>query len=492
MKKGLCFVLTLAFLFPFLLAPVAAEGETEPVLQEGERQEGGGEAAEPVNEPGAEAGEGQEAVPVESLFSEEDLPAEYMVMDARTGDVLFAKNEHGKKMMGSMSSLMTAGLILQKYSAKDKISSPANFGTPPGVSIAVDSEEEFSVEQLIHALILSSANDVAETLAIAHSGSSKDFVKAMNDKALDLGLSETVFVSPYHLEDAGQLSSVNDVALMLKEVMKYELFRTASLTTEYSIPPTNKKSEERNYIRQTNAFLLDNGELIDYMGTQVTIFDPEVKLANLDVFSDGTYLMYTGTEDEKMPLLFVSAGAGNASTAYSKQKALMEKARTEYASYTLLVKGELVDKWESKNEKEGSLNMVAETNLSIILPKSINLEKDLVREVKRRDLTNVVVEKDVVIGELIFKYNGREVGKVNLVAEGGTGDSGFLGALSDEKTPKTPFEMLMSVAGLIIKIVLIFLIWTYVVARHRERLRRKRNRNNVSDMRDYKNQRNQY
>ncbi len=400
-----------------------------------------------------------------------DLPDEYIVMDAETGDVLIGVNQNNKVMAGSMTSIMTSLLLLENGNEQDKVTSPSSFATPPGSSIAIDVSEEFTIEQLIHALVLSSANDAAMTLAYHKANSLEDFVQMMNDKAASLEMKDTVFASVYTSEIAEQMTSVNDVAIMLKEAMKFSCFRKAYSAKEYVIPPTNKKDVARNYIKQTNSYLLDNGAVMDYMGSVANIYDKDVLEADLSIFSNGKYIMFTSINFKKMPLIFVSSGSGDSNIAYAKHKALMEKIKNEYASYTVIQKGELAGSLELKDKEKTKIKMFAAKNVDVILPKNIDIKTELIKEVNKRDLTNVVIDKGTKLGELVLKFQGRELAKVDLVSDNSMGKSSFLGDISDVKE-ETPFEKVMSFAGLIIKILLIILIWTFVVAKRRERLRK--------------------
>ncbi len=417
-----------------------------------------------------------------------DLPDEYIVMDAETGDVLLGVNQNNKVMAGSMTSIMTSLLILENGNEQDKVTSPSSFATPAGSSIAIDVAEEFTVEQLIHALVLSSANDAAMTLAYHKANSLEDFVKMMNDKASSLEMKDTVFVSAYVSEIAEQMTSVNDVALMLKEAMKFSCFRKAYSAQEYVIPPTNKKDIARNYIKQTNLFLIDNGSTMDYMGTVASIYDKDVLEADLSVFNTGKYIMFTSINFKKMPLIFVSSGNGTAQVAYAKHKALMEKVKNEYASYTVVQKGELAGNLELKDKDKTKIKMFAAKNVDVILPKNVDIKTEVTKEVKKRDLTNVVIDKGTKLGELVLKFQGRELATVDLVSDNSMEQSSFLGDISDVKE-KTPFEKVMSFAGLIIKILLIILIWTFVVARRREKLRKASTDKKANTVIDFKTKR---
>ncbi len=421
-----------------------------------------------------------------SEFTADDLPDKYVVIDAVSSEVILSLNEHDKVKAGSMPGVLTSLIMLKDNALDSKIVSPENFTTPEGPSIAVDTNEEFTLEQLLYAILLNSANDASKTIAIHKSGSVEDFTLLLNEKAKELNMNDTKFISPLDIQSEDQITSVYDVAVLLKNAMNYSSFKEIIASESYIIPPTNKKDVDRNYIKQTNLFMLNNGEVMDYMDNTVNIYDAEVKGGKLDVFVDGKYLMYTYVESSQMPLIFVSYGSADSKTAYSKQKALMQKVKEEYTSYNLVVKGSVQGEIQVNPDEELKLNMLASQNISAILPKSIDIEKDIKKTIEKVDLTNKAILKDMKLGELSLTYDGKEIAKIDLVAETGLENESFVGDLSKVEQKMSVIEIFLAILFFIIKIVIIIFLWLFLLIITRGRRKKKNIHNNVSDLNEYK------
>ena len=123
------------------------------------------------------------------------------------------------------------------------------------------------MEQMLHALLLPSANDAALAIAKHVGGSIENFISMMNQKASELGALDTNFVNPNGLHDDRHVSSAYDLALIGRYAMSNETIRSIVDKVTYEIPPTNIKTETR-YFKTTNK-LLFSSELIDKNGELV-------------------------------------------------------------------------------------------------------------------------------------------------------------------------------------------------------------------------------
>src|SRR5690606_21175046 len=126
-----------------------------------------------------------------------------------------------------------------------------------------------SLEDLLYALMVESANDAALAIAKHISGSIEEFVKLMNEKAKELGALNTNFVNPNGLPHEDHVTTAYDLALMAKYAMENETFRNIVKNYTYTIPVTNKKTQERN-LWSSNR-LLYSTERINVDGVQTTI-----------------------------------------------------------------------------------------------------------------------------------------------------------------------------------------------------------------------------
>ena len=159
-----------------------------------------------------------------------DAPA-VVLMDLASGQILYQRAAATARPVASLTKLMTALLVLEAEDGRldrtVRVDPAAVFGRGEygaGSSLALRPGERLSVRGLLAGLLLGSANDAAEALAIEESGSVGAFVAAMNERASALGMEETTFASPHGLEDRG-LSSASDVLTLLREVRRHATFR---------------------------------------------------------------------------------------------------------------------------------------------------------------------------------------------------------------------------------------------------------------------------
>ncbi len=159
-----------------------------------------------------------------------EAPAAVLV-DLGAGQVLFRRAPDQARPMASLTKLMTALLVLEKEKGRLdrtlRVHPDAVFGRNDyggGSTLGLRSGEPVSVRDLLAGLLLGSANDAAEALAIDGSGSVPAFVRRMNARAKSLGMSRTRFASPHGLDDRGR-SSAADLVLLLRAALRDPTFR---------------------------------------------------------------------------------------------------------------------------------------------------------------------------------------------------------------------------------------------------------------------------
>lgn len=171
-----------------------------------------------------------------------------ILMDADTGVVLYEKNVHEKLYPASTTKLLTA-LLASENSTMDEVvtfSKNAVFGIERDSShIGIDVGEQLTMEQCLYGILLGSANEVSYAVAEYIGGDLESFVKLMNDRAIDIGCTETHFLNANGLPDPDHYTTAYDLALIARECYKNEIISKISGTTYYTIPPTNIQTEER-------------------------------------------------------------------------------------------------------------------------------------------------------------------------------------------------------------------------------------------------------
>jgi D-alanyl-D-alanine carboxypeptidase (penicillin-binding protein 5/6) len=151
-----------------------------------------------------------------------------LLMDANTGTVLYAKEAHAQRAPASVTKIMTLLLVCEAIDAgqltlEQTITASAHAAGMGGSQIYLEEGEEMTVEMLLKAVTVASANDAAVALGEAVAGSETAFVERMNRRAQELGMEDTQFVNCTGLPAEGHLTCAYDIALMSRALLEHEL-----------------------------------------------------------------------------------------------------------------------------------------------------------------------------------------------------------------------------------------------------------------------------
>ena len=166
------------------------------------------------------------ALPAQGADLEVTAPSA-VLMEASTGQVLFEKDPHAVRSCASITKVMTLCLVFEaidsgRLSLDQTLTASAHAASMGGSDIWLEEGEAMSVDDLMKATVIMSANDAAVVLAEAVSGSEDAFVERMNQKAQELGMNDTVFKNCNGLDEEGHVTSAYDVALMSRELIRHE------------------------------------------------------------------------------------------------------------------------------------------------------------------------------------------------------------------------------------------------------------------------------
>ena len=158
-----------------------------------------------------------------------------ILIDAETGQVLYAKNAHKPLPPASLTKIMTAVLVLEQCDLDAVVKASKRAVNTQASSMHLRVGEQVKVRDLLYALMLRSANDAAVALAEHAAGSVEAFAELMNEKAKSLGAKHTHFVNPHGLHDPRHLSTAHDLALITRYAMQNETFRAIVKTPYYIV-----------------------------------------------------------------------------------------------------------------------------------------------------------------------------------------------------------------------------------------------------------------
>ena len=183
-----------------------------------------------------------------------------VLMDARTGIVLWERNMNERRYPASTTKVMTAIVVLEHFELSDTItitSDSVEMVSPWHSTAGLVPGENISIEQALYLIMVVSGNEVAYALAKHVSSTIDEFAVLMNDTARRIGLTDTNFTNPSGAHDDNQFTTAHDLALLGRYAMQDDFFRLIAGTATYVLPPTNIHSESRTY-RTTNSLLTQN------------------------------------------------------------------------------------------------------------------------------------------------------------------------------------------------------------------------------------------
>lgn len=159
-----------------------------------------------------------------------------VLLEAETGEVVFGQNQNARLPMASTTKIMTALVALESLPVDTVVKiTPSSVGVE-GSSIYLTEGETLTLEQLLYALLLESANDAATAIAIAVAGSVEAFSEKMNLRAASLGLTDTHFVNPHGLDAEEHYTTAFELAIITREALQNPLFREICATERKVIP----------------------------------------------------------------------------------------------------------------------------------------------------------------------------------------------------------------------------------------------------------------
>lgn len=331
-----------------------------------------------------------------------------------TGMVLYEKNADEQKFPASTTKIMTAILTLENASLTDKVTAEASdfeHVTADSSNADIKEGETVTVEDLLYALMLPSANEAAYMLARHIGGTWENFVDMMNTKAEQLGCTGTHFSNPCGLHQDDHYTTARDLLRMAQYAMKDETFADIVSTVQHLMDPTNMHPERK--IFTTNELIFSSYQPWAYG------YCTGIKTGHT---SQAGNCLVSSAKKGKSELYSVVMGCANApysstvAKSFTETKRLFEWGFENFTAKTLVKEGEAVTDIEVRLSADTDrLTLTAKNDLVVSMPNNL--------EVEDMELTTTVPEtKDApikagdVIGSRTYSYGGVDYGTVELVA----------------------------------------------------------------------------
>ena len=321
------------------------------------------------------------------------------LMDAKTGEILYAKNAYDSMYPASTTKLMTAILTLEKCQLTDvaTVSHNAIYSIPVGYSHAYLKEgEQLTIEQLLNILLIPSANDAAIVLAEHISGSVSEFSKLMNEKARELGCKNTNFVNPNGIHSKDHLSTAYDLALIGQYAMQFPDIMRISMAKEYTLPATNKYDKADRTFETTNVLINNSASNKNYYP-----YATGLKTGYTD--SSG-YCIVTSARKGDMQLVAVILKASSSDARSEDCKKLFDYGFNNYSYVTLHSPDKVIETIEIPNSNT-KLDVTVKEEIKFLLKKGMNSEEVKPTIEIASDL-QTPIEKNAVVGTIAYTIEG--------------------------------------------------------------------------------------
>ena len=358
--------------------------------------------------PGVAAESVREASEAVSASEEVSLPLDAkgaILMEASSGTVLYEKESRERLYPASVTKVMTMLLIMEglqegTVTEGDIVTASENACSYGGTQIYLEPGEEMSLQDLLKAVCINSANDAAVALAEHLSGSEAAFVARMNERASELGAVNTHFVNPCGLPDADHYTCAYDVALFTRELLNHPhildytgIWMDSLRDGGFGLANTNK--------------LLKTYTGLTGMKTGYTQ-------------EAGHCLSATATRGE-MSLIAVVLGGESSKGRFASAAALLDYG---FSGYTVLRRqvGAL-DPVPVTKGKEDFVSIEAPGEFSVVVQK--NKTSELTLEVSVEDAVRAPVQKGQTVGTARFLLKGEEVYSIPVVACQSVEKAGF-------------------------------------------------------------------
>lgn len=412
----------------------------------------------------------------EEPFTLEDpniLAKAALLVDAKTGAVVYAKDEHKELYPASLTKIMTALLVLEAVDKGDltldqpitATQSAMSGLSADGSTAGIKAGETMTVENLLYCMLVVSANEACNILAEAVAGSVDAFVDKMNAKAEELGCENTHFANANGLHDPQHYTSAWDLYLITKAAMEYPEFMSVCDTAQVTIPATNMSEERTLY---TTNYLLSNWRVIGYRNTEAH----GIKTGSTD---EAGYCLVSSAQRGSLSFISVILGAervevngvGNV-RSFSETTRMFNWGFKNFTYKTVLDENEFPKEVAVTLSKIDHVAVRPAEEVEVLMPNGLD-PADLTRTV---ELTANPVEAPVsagdVLGTLTLSYNDQVYATVDLLALNDVEASGFLTFLRDMQGFFSGTAVRIALVVLVVLIAALVL-WKLTVGRRRYR-----------------------
>ena len=330
------------------------------------------------------------------------------LIEQSSGLILYDHNMHEKLRPASVTKIMSLLLIMEaldsgRISLTDTVPCTEDAAAMGGSQIWLDVRETLTVDEMLKAICIVSANDCVVAMANYLEGSQEAFVSKMNEKAQALGMNDTTFKNCHGIDEDGHLTSAYDIAIMSRELLENH----PSITKYTTI--------WMDSLRDGKSSLVNTNKLVrNYNGcTGLKTGSTSLALYNLSASATRNGLS----------LISVVLKSPNPKTRFASAQKLLDYGFNNYSVTEFGKQGDVVRELKVNKGSSNSVNAVLESDAKVLVSKSNKGE--ISQEVTLDKNVNAPILKGQKLGEVSYSINGSIVSTVNIIADKEVGKLNF-------------------------------------------------------------------
>ena len=350
--------------------------------------------------------------------------ASYILMDAKTGSVLYEYKPDLKWRPASTTKIATA-LVALKEGNMDQVMTASNEAVTDigvgGMNIGIMPGEQMSLNDLLHALLIVSANETANIISENLYNDRTKFIAEMNKVASDAGAKNTTFTNPCGIDeyekDAEHFSSARDLALIAKECLKYPLFREIVGQKQLNMLPATNKHKTWNILNTTNKLL---GQSFKY-GPETGDDRNQFTITGLKTGSTsraGANFISSAVNKDGLELISVIMGVNNKPnrSVFDFTKTLLKAGYENYSRQMIIDRSTMIQEISVKDAANGDkVDLITNGAIEALLPNDKN-QWQLDKKINVRQDVKAPIKKGTVLGSIEYTREGVSLGKVDIVS----------------------------------------------------------------------------
>ncbi|KUP06262.1 D-alanyl-D-alanine carboxypeptidase [Bacillus coahuilensis p1.1.43] len=326
-----------------------------------------------------------------------------VLIERDTGTILYDKNSHEKLPPASMTKIMTMILIMEaiekgQINWEDKVRTSEYAASMGGSQIFLEPGEEMTVEEMLKGIAIGSANDASVAMAEFIAGSEEAFVEMMNNKVEELKLKDTVFQNPTGLPADNHFSSAYDMAMMAKELLKYEKITQFTGTYEDYL---RENTDEKFWLVNTNK-LVRFYDGVDGLKTGYT--------------SEAKYCLTATAKVGNMRVVAVVFGEPTPKERNAEVSKMLDYAFSQFMTHPMYEKGKEISEAKVSKGKENTVIGMTNESISLLTKKGEKLEGIEEKIVMNKEL-KAPIKKGDDIGTITIQKDGKILAESTLVAK---------------------------------------------------------------------------